>query len=353
MAREATPVRLSMKADGLELVAVTQDVGQAHEEFDAKYEGTELTVAFNPEYLLDGVEVAPGDEVTIETVDALKPAVIRSTEGADFLTCSCRSSDAVSVRRAAHGDRSGSPTSVRTRSSTWPWRRGSPSSSGSTAQGKTNLLEALGYLATLSSFRGTPTEALVRHGADAGGGPGRRRARRARGPVEAELAGAGRNRVLVNRQRLRRARDLLGALRVTVFSPDDLELVKGGPAERRRLPRRPARGDRIPATTRSAPTSTRVLKQRNALLSRPAVALTPSAAVTLDVWDASSPSPGEALADARPPRRAPVARRSPPPTPTWPARPAEVSPPYEAPLAARGLAAALAAPRRDELRRGV
>ncbi len=85
MAREATPVRLSMKPDGLELIAVTQDVGQAHEELDAKYEGAELTVAFNPEYLLDGIEVAAGDEVSIETVDALKPAVIRATEGADFL----------------------------------------------------------------------------------------------------------------------------------------------------------------------------------------------------------------------------------------------------------------------------
>ena len=85
MAREATPVRLAMKPDGLELIAVTQDVGHAHEELDAKYEGTELTVAFNPEYLLDGIEVAPGDEVSVETVDALKPAVIRATEGGDFL----------------------------------------------------------------------------------------------------------------------------------------------------------------------------------------------------------------------------------------------------------------------------
>src|SRR6202022_1678298 len=80
MAREATPVRLVMQADGLELVAITQDVGQAHEELDAKYEGTELTVAFNPEYLLDGVEVTPGDEVVVSTLDALKPAVIRSTD---------------------------------------------------------------------------------------------------------------------------------------------------------------------------------------------------------------------------------------------------------------------------------
>jgi DNA polymerase III subunit beta len=85
MAREATPVRLVMKPDGLELMAVTQDVGQAHEELDAKYEGTELTVAFNPEFLIDGLEATTGDEVTLETVDALKPATVRSTEGSDYL----------------------------------------------------------------------------------------------------------------------------------------------------------------------------------------------------------------------------------------------------------------------------
>ncbi|MGH9117901.1 MAG: DNA polymerase III subunit beta [Acidimicrobiales bacterium] len=85
MAREATPVRLHLVPDGLELTAITQDVGQAHEELDAKYEGTELTVAFNPEYLLNGVEATPGDEVIIQTLDALKPAVIRSSEGSDFL----------------------------------------------------------------------------------------------------------------------------------------------------------------------------------------------------------------------------------------------------------------------------
>lgn len=85
LAKDATPVRLVMKADGLELVAVTQDIGQAHEELDAKYEGTELTVAFNPEYLIAGIEVTPGDEITLETVDALKPALIRTIDGTDFL----------------------------------------------------------------------------------------------------------------------------------------------------------------------------------------------------------------------------------------------------------------------------
>jgi DNA polymerase-3 subunit beta len=85
LAREATPVRLGMSAEGLALVAVTQDVGEAREYLDAKYEGTELTVAFNPDYLLQGVEVMPGDEVVIETVDSLKPALVKSPEHTDFL----------------------------------------------------------------------------------------------------------------------------------------------------------------------------------------------------------------------------------------------------------------------------
>ena len=85
LAQESTPVRLAMSADGLELVAVTQDVGQAHENVDAKYDGTDLTVAFNPEYLLDGIEVAPGEEITLETVDELKPALLRSVGDEDFL----------------------------------------------------------------------------------------------------------------------------------------------------------------------------------------------------------------------------------------------------------------------------
>ncbi|QXC59823.1 DNA polymerase III subunit beta [Aquihabitans sp. G128] len=86
MAREPnTPVRLAMSPDGLELVAITQDVGQAHEQLDAAYAGEDLTVAFNPDYLLSGVEVTPGDEITLDTVDAQKPAVIRSAGAQEFL----------------------------------------------------------------------------------------------------------------------------------------------------------------------------------------------------------------------------------------------------------------------------
>ncbi len=85
LAQESTPVRMSMSADGLELMAITQDVGQAHESVDASYEGKDLTVAFNPQFLLDGLEVSPGDEVRLETSEASKPAVLRSIGDEQFL----------------------------------------------------------------------------------------------------------------------------------------------------------------------------------------------------------------------------------------------------------------------------
>ena len=86
LAREPnTPVRLAMSADGLELVAITQDVGQAHEQLDAAYDGEDLTVAFNPDYLLAGVDVTPGDEIHLDTVDAQRPAVIRASGAQEFL----------------------------------------------------------------------------------------------------------------------------------------------------------------------------------------------------------------------------------------------------------------------------
>lgn len=85
LARDATPVRLVMSSDGLELRATTQDVGEGHESLDATYEGEELTVAFNPDYLLAGVEAATGDEITLSTIDSLKPAIVRDPSTENFL----------------------------------------------------------------------------------------------------------------------------------------------------------------------------------------------------------------------------------------------------------------------------
>ncbi|HEV8628026.1 MAG TPA: DNA replication/repair protein RecF [Acidimicrobiia bacterium] len=157
---------------------------------------------------------------------------------------------------------------------------------GGNAQGKTTVLEAVGWLARMSSFRGAPDSALVRVGCE-------RAIVRAeivpanRGPevrpdlIEAEIVAAGRNRVLLNRKPLPRARDLLGTLRVTVFAPDDLRLVKAGPAERRTelddlLVALSPRYDAVQSDYE------RVLKHRNAWLRTWSRADDPA---TLDVWD--------------------------------------------------------------------
>jgi DNA polymerase III subunit beta len=85
LAQDATPVRLTLGADTLQLTAITQDVGNATEEIDAVYEGAEMTVAFNPEYLAAGVDAVEGDEVTLSTLDPMKPAVLRGVGHDEYL----------------------------------------------------------------------------------------------------------------------------------------------------------------------------------------------------------------------------------------------------------------------------
>jgi DNA polymerase III subunit beta len=83
--RDNAPIRLMMSAAGLELQTIVHDVGQATETLDAKYEGTETTIAFNPEFLLDGLGAISSEEVSVDTLDTSKPAIVRSADGGDFL----------------------------------------------------------------------------------------------------------------------------------------------------------------------------------------------------------------------------------------------------------------------------
>jgi DNA polymerase-3 subunit beta len=83
--RDNAAVRMSMSAEGLELTMSAQDVGNAQEALDAKFEGTELTVAFNPLFLRDGVEAVETTEVALETIDPLKPATLHPVDGGEFL----------------------------------------------------------------------------------------------------------------------------------------------------------------------------------------------------------------------------------------------------------------------------
>jgi DNA polymerase-3 subunit beta len=73
-----------MRQGGVDLTVVSQEVGDASETVDADFEGTDLTIAFNPTYLIDGVDAVMGDEVLLETIDATKPATVRGAEQSEF-----------------------------------------------------------------------------------------------------------------------------------------------------------------------------------------------------------------------------------------------------------------------------
>lgn len=223
---------------------------------------------------------------------------------------------------------------------------------GPNGVGKSNLLEAIGYLALLESFRGAPTEALVRAGSTSAVVRGTVRSDEREQLIEAELVPSGRNRILVNRQRLTRSRDLLGAVRVTVFSPDDLALLKGGPGLRRTyldqlLVSLDPRNDALRSELE------RALRQRNALLKQTRGRLDEAAELTLEVWDSKVVAAGEELAQRR---AETVARIEPVVVEAYgdvAGAPEPISLRYEAPWREVGLAAALRAARADELRRGV
>jgi DNA polymerase-3 subunit beta len=85
LAQDSTPVRLTLGGDTVQLTAITQDVGNAIEEIDASYDGTEMTVAFNPDYLAAGIDAIDSDDVTLATMDPMKPAVLRGVGRDDYL----------------------------------------------------------------------------------------------------------------------------------------------------------------------------------------------------------------------------------------------------------------------------
>jgi DNA polymerase III subunit beta len=85
LAGDSKNIRLGLRADGVELMSVSQEWGQASELVDAAYNGAEFIVAFNPDYLADGIGAIAGDDVILDTLDATKPAVLRSSEDPSFL----------------------------------------------------------------------------------------------------------------------------------------------------------------------------------------------------------------------------------------------------------------------------
>jgi DNA replication and repair protein RecF len=153
---------------------------------------------------------------------------------------------------------------------------------GNNGQGKTSLLEAIGWPARANSLRNVTDAAVVRSGCEVA----ILRSEIVDGDrhqsFEAEVRASGRNRMLVNRQPVQRIRDLHGLLRVTVFAPDDLQLVKGSPSLRRSYIDDLLEG-LAPRYAAALHDFERILKQRNALLKQ--IARDRSAAATLGAFD--------------------------------------------------------------------
>ncbi|WP_255769440.1 DNA replication/repair protein RecF [Pseudarthrobacter sulfonivorans] len=170
---------------------------------------------------------------------------------------------------------------------------------GSNGIGKTNLMEAIGYLATLSSHRVSSDGPLLRFGTDRS----LVRARVVRGGqttvLELEINASRANRGRINRSNPVRARDLLGICQTVLFAPEDLALVKGDPSNRRRFLDE-LLVSLIPRHSATRTDYDRVLKQRNALLkSARAGKFTAAHEATLDVWDQHMAKAGAELLHAR------------------------------------------------------
>jgi DNA replication and repair protein RecF len=176
--------------------------------------------------------------------------------------------------------------------------------SGPNGEGKTNLVEAIGYLSTLGSHRVATDAPLVRRGADRA--VLRAAVSGAQGGtlVEIELNPGRANRVRLNRAPMPRPRDILGALRTVLFAPEDLALVKGDPGERRRFL------DELLVATAPRYAGVRadyerVLRQRTALLKSAGAkghlrgAARESMTATLDAWDAQLAQAGAPLLAGR------------------------------------------------------
>jgi DNA replication and repair protein RecF len=169
---------------------------------------------------------------------------------------------------------------------------------GMNGTGKTSVLEAVGWLATQRSFRRARRETLVRTGAHRA----IVRAETAVGErhilVEAEIPADGPPRTQVNRNVVRRRSQLAEALRVTVFSPEDLHLVQSGPALRREF-LDDVLADASPRLEALVNEVDRILRHRGAVLRQAHGTVTDDIADTLEVWDTRLGTSGTALATER------------------------------------------------------
>jgi DNA replication and repair protein RecF len=152
---------------------------------------------------------------------------------------------------------------------------------GRNGTGKTNVLEAIGYLSTLKSFRRTPDASLLQTGAEGAVIRGGFNDGDSSIDIAVEIPAAGRRQVLVNGKRPGRLSDVATTAPVVAFLPDDLDLVKRGPALRREY-LDDLGAQLVPTVGADQREFEKTLRQRNSLLRQEGRNTDP---MTLDVWD--------------------------------------------------------------------
>ncbi|MGI9824969.1 DNA replication/repair protein RecF [Agromyces sp. Marseille-Q5079] len=169
---------------------------------------------------------------------------------------------------------------------------------GRNGQGKTNLVESIGYLATLGSHRVSSDQALVKAGADAAIVRALLAHAEREVLVELQLNRTGANRAQLNRSPVK-TRELPRYAHSVLFAPEDLAIVRGEPSVRRRLLDE-LLVQRTPRLAGVMSDYDRVLRQRNTLLkSARARGLAADKLTTLDIWDERLVQLGSELIDRR------------------------------------------------------
>lgn len=173
---------------------------------------------------------------------------------------------------------------------------------GPNGQGKTNLVEAVGYLATLSSHRVSADAPLIRDGTSRAVVRATVAKAERMATLEVEITAGKANRARINRGSPVRAREIVGILRQVLFAPEDLALVKGDPDGRRRFMDQ-LLVQRTPRLAGVLSDLDRVLRQRSALLKSAGAARRGHGRApdltTLDVWDARAAQVGAEIVVAR------------------------------------------------------
>ena len=271
LARDTSPVRLEFNALGVKLSSSSPDLGQAVEAVEARYEGEDMTAAFNPHYLADGLAAATGDTVRLEVRDGLKPGVVRGESARVHVPRDAGpAADAGRIARRGSGrvrllwvEAPRLPEPPRDAHLDVPEDSSTVVGSERRRQDEPPRGDGLPVLPRIAR-ESSATLPLVREGADGRRTPRRGRDRERAGPRRGrDPAARARTGCRSTARRCGASATCSGQVRAVFFGPDDLDVVRGrsrraaavhgrsahGPCGHSRSPRSPRTTGRCASAT--------------------------------------------------------------------------------------------------------